>query len=63
VLVVVPRRDVVSWNVRVEDAMKMVISAGAMIPEQLRETPVVKADAGPEVLAETKTPGSSDSQD
>jgi uncharacterized membrane protein len=35
VLVVVPRKDVIPLNISVEDGMKMVISGGVVIPENL----------------------------
>jgi len=37
VLVVVPRRDVIPLNISVEDGMKMVISGGVVIPENLQK--------------------------
>ncbi len=34
-LIIVPRRDVIPLNISIEDGLKMVISGGVVIPEEL----------------------------
>ena len=61
VLVMVPRRDVIPLNIPVEEGMKMVISAGIVVPEGLAETASLEpVPRTPQISsAETDPPGHS----
>jgi len=59
VLVLVPRRDVIPLSIPVEDGMKMVISAGVVVPEQLEEPSALapEGEAPPSLAASDGSPG------
>ena len=61
VLVLVPRREVIPLNISVEEGMKMVISAGVVIPEPLAGAAVPEEKGAIPPAAATPQDGPSDS--